>query len=466
MKVLFRKIAPCLLLLITSLAFVVPSIAQAHPLDVAYLDFGLTGSQLTLTVAIHPYQAYELVRGASKQRFDLKALQQHGELVSAYVEDRVQVTRGGASCDWQAQPAQTPATELEAVGDGVTIAGNLVCQNGSMSVTGASTLFLEGYPSQTSILRLDLPEGYAERMTLDHATRQGTIDVTQLFQEATSTPSTSSSLTSAQKPRRPDAPEANLAQRFLDPGLSPWGVVALLLLAIGIGALHALGPGHGKSLLAAMLVGERATVRHMLTLGTVMTVTHVADVFILSIVASFIAVILPPAALLGILEIISAVSLVGFGLYGLVQAITRYRLVRHNAEFVLADEAHARAHALGMPHAHGASESRPQEDHSEKNAWRRILWMGFVGSLAPCPTAWAIFLGTISAGRPGAGFILLVAFSLGLYGTILTIGILLLKSRAFAAKHTPPRITYAMPIFSATLITLLGAVFLIRLIIT
>lgn len=425
--------------------------AVAHPLDVAYLDFGkTTDGQLTLTAAVHPYQAFELVRDTSVVRFELAKLQKNGDLISAYVQDHVRVTRGGAPCEWQAGSANTPPTEIEAIGDGVTVAGELACQSDASDVLVESTIFLDGFPSQTTVLRLDLPDGFADRVTLDRSHRTGSVDVHNLFVIGGAT----QDMSRASANRRPDAVLGSVAQRLLDPGIGWWGMISLLFAACVIGALHALGPGHGKSLLAAMLVGERATFRHLLGLGTVMTVTHVSDVFFMALVAGAVSAILPPTQLLNILQAISAVGLIGFGLYGIVRSWIRFRLIQNNPEFGDEEEAHIRAHALGMPHAHGAAEA----------SYRRALWMGFIGSLAPCPTAWAVFLGTVSAGRAGVGVALLVAFTLGLYATIMFVGVLLLKSRAFALRHTPARVTYALPILSSVLVTALGVAFLIRLV--
>ena len=48
----------------------------------------------------------------------------------------------------------------------------------------------------------------------------------------------------------------------------PFMAVALLL-AFGFGAMHALGPGHGKTLMAAYLVGAGGRVRHAIGVGGV-----------------------------------------------------------------------------------------------------------------------------------------------------------------------------------------------------
>ena len=55
-----------------------------------------------------------------------------------------------------------------------------------------------------------------------------------------------------------------LARNLADPVV----LVGALLLAVGLGALHALEPGHGKTLLAISLVGARATVPQAVILAT------------------------------------------------------------------------------------------------------------------------------------------------------------------------------------------------------
>src|SRR5204862_5021350 len=56
-----------------------------------------------------------------------------------------------------------------------------------------------------------------------------------------------------------------------------------MLLALAFGAAHALTPGHGKTLVAAYLVGEHGTVWHAVVLGLVTTLTHTGMVLILAV---------------------------------------------------------------------------------------------------------------------------------------------------------------------------------------
>src|SRR5262249_59424929 len=66
------------------------------------------------------------------------------------------------------------------------------------------------------------------------------------------------------------------------------GVIAFsLLVAIGLGAFHALEPGHGKTLVAAYLVGSRGTAWHAVLLGLTVTASHTIGVYALGCVALF-----------------------------------------------------------------------------------------------------------------------------------------------------------------------------------
>src|SRR5207302_2184648 len=63
--------------------------------------------------------------------------------------------------------------------------------------------------------------------------------------------------------------------------LSAIGVALALLVAFGLGVVHALSPGHGKSVMAAYLVGTRGTRRQALVLGPVVALSHTAGVLLL-----------------------------------------------------------------------------------------------------------------------------------------------------------------------------------------
>ena len=73
---------------------------------------------------------------------------------------------------------------------------------------------------------------------------------------------------------------ALVGERSLSPGFA----LVALLLAVGLGAAHALAPGHGKTVMAAYLVGLRGTLRQAATIGATVTLTHTAGVLLLGLV--------------------------------------------------------------------------------------------------------------------------------------------------------------------------------------
>ena len=49
-----------------------------------------------------------------------------------------------------------------------------------------------------------------------------------------------------------------------------------LLVALVLGGLHAIAPGHGKTLMAAYVVGRRGTTREVVAIGLTVAATHTA----------------------------------------------------------------------------------------------------------------------------------------------------------------------------------------------
>jgi nickel/cobalt transporter (NicO) family protein len=101
------------------------------------------------------------------------------------------------------------------------------------------------------------------------------------------------------------------------------GVLAVLLSML-LGAGHAFLPGHGKTVMAAYLVGKRGRLRDVVTVGATVTITHTAGVLILGLLitlgAQFATVVVEQD-----LAIVSGgtVALVGLGL--LASAVRRRR---------------------------------------------------------------------------------------------------------------------------------------------
>jgi ABC-type nickel/cobalt efflux system permease component RcnA len=246
----------------------------------------------------------------------------------------------------------------------------------------------------------------------------------------------------AQAPLADDGLE--LKRLLAEAGGGPLGMLLALGLAFLLGALHALSPGHGKTLVAAYLVGSRGHPRHAVLLGLTVTTTHVAAVFALGLVALVATERALPDRVLPWLEVASALLVAALGafmLLGRLRALLLHRL----------------AHAQGTEHDHA---HHPGHDLRPGVRLRELLWLGVSGGLVPCPSATVVMLMAIYVGRVGLGLGLLLAFSLGLAATLVALGILVVKARGLAARLSGPRfeaLSRWAPALSAGLILALGA---------
>src|SRR5437763_1230290 len=89
----------------------------------------------------------------------------------------------------------------------------------------------------------------------------------------------------AQQPSAPGTAEAGdrLSRMLRQQDLGTGIILIGLLTAFGLGAMHALSPGHGKTIVAAYLAGSRGTLKHALLLGSTVTFTHTVSVFLLGL---------------------------------------------------------------------------------------------------------------------------------------------------------------------------------------
>jgi hypothetical protein len=127
-----------------------------------------------------------------------------------------------------------------------------------------------------------------------------------------------------------------------------------LAVAFGLGAMHALSPGHGKTIVAAYLVGSRGTVRHAMFLGSTVTLTHTASVFLLGLGVLFYEQYIVPDRIIPWLGAVSGLSIVSIGIV----------LMYQRAKALLAGEVHVHPHS----HDHGHEHAHHHHDHAVHTA--------------------------------------------------------------------------------------------------
>ncbi len=243
-----------------------------------------------------------------------------------------------------------------------------------------------------------------------------------------------------------------------------------LLIALALGALHALTPGHGKTVVAAYLVGSRGTSWHAIVLGTVVTLTHTGSVFLLGILTLAASKYFLPTTVIPFLEILSGALILGLGLYLLWQRFVYWRDSRKPKEsqpnhISLTPKATSKKPVGSVKvqtmkpgmHHHGDGKMH-SHDVPEAITWRSLIALGVSGGLVPCPDAIAILLVAIAINRLMLGLALILSFSLGLAVVLIVIGLLMVNSRrlfdrmGFLDKFAP-----VMPLVSAIVVVILGA---------
>lgn len=240
------------------------------------------------------------------------------------------------------------------------------------------------------------------------------------------------------------------------------GIIALALAtALGVGAVHALEPGHGKALVAAYLVGARGTARHAVFLGLVVTASHTAGVFLLGLITLYASRYVVPERLYPWLGAISGLTIAGLGFWLLVQRVARGAGGDHRHHH---HDVHHHHHGAGGPHhdhhhdEHGHG-GRGHHHHDAPARLRELFALGLTGGIVPCPAALVVLLSAIALRRTGLGLMLIVAFSVGLAAVLVGIGLLMVYARRFMARvqGDGPVIRRWLPLASAAIIMVLGA---------
>ncbi len=212
-----------------------------------------------------------------------------------------------------------------------------------------------------------------------------------------------------------------------------------MLVAIVLGGLHALSPGHGKAVMAGYLVGTQGTKRHALILGLTITVTHTAGVFALGLVTLYAATLVTPERLYPWLTLFSGLLILAIGA---TLIVTRLRSAFHG-------------HRHEHQHVHGS----PKASLSRRN----VIILGITGGLIPCPTALVVLLSALSLHRVAFGMLLIVAYSVGLAIVLSGIGIVLASGTALVSRVRPKfslrglgRAASLIPVASAAVVVVAG----------
>jgi ABC-type nickel/cobalt efflux system permease component RcnA len=242
--------------------------------------------------------------------------------------------------------------------------------------------------------------------------------------------------------------------------LSFWVLLSAALIAAGLGALHALEPGHGKTIVAAYLVGSRGTARHAVLLGIVVTAAHTAGVYLLGVVTLYASRYIVPEQLYPWLGAISGLSVAGLGIF---------MFLRH-----LTGETGEHSHAPGEQHAHWflsmfkartgkepvkrAMISGGSEPAGPALSLRQLCMLGITGGIVPCPAALVVLLSAFSLHRIGFGLFLITAFSFGLAAVLVIVGLTMVYAKRIVSSRVRAgnRAARYLPLLSSAFMVVLG----------
>ncbi len=271
---------------------------------------------------------------------------------------------------------------------------------------------------------------------------------------------------------------------------------SFIAVALGVaflaGAAHALTPGHGKAVVAAYLAGSRGTIGDAVYLGTVVTITHTATVFILGLVTLYASQHFLMETVYTWLSLVSGLLIVSIGLWLLT---SRWKAMRSGGDegehghshwpwggHHHHDHVHPHSHSHSHEHAHdhnhshhshehdhGHEHHHHEHDHSHeghthghghaipKTGRGSLLSLGVSGGLVPCPEAMAVLLISFTINRLAFGLVILAAFSLGLAAVLIAIGVAMVMAGPSLTRFSKDGpLMRVLPVGSAVVVTLLG----------
>lgn len=242
-------------------------------------------------------------------------------------------------------------------------------------------------------------------------------------------------------------------------------------MAVFLGALHGLEPGHSKTMMSAFIVAIRGTIWQAFLLGVSATISHTAVIWVLAFVGLHYSSNLNLQEIEPYLKIGTGAIVIGLALWmlyktrqsqqeahshGVHQHTYKVSFKEHHhgelepegdAEF---GDAHERAHAAEM-----------QKQLANQNVTTgQIILFGLTGGLLPCPSAFAILVLCLQLKKVALGFALVLGFSIGLALTLVTVGAL----AAISVKHVGKKfqgfgeLARKIPYASSTILVLIGLV--------
>lgn len=309
---------------------------------------------------------------------------------------------------------------------------------------------------------------------------------------------------------RQQTPRSKFTELIQAQNLSAWFLFTSALIAIGLGGLHALEPGHGKTIVAAYLVGSNGTARHAVLLGMIVTASHTVGVFALGAITLYASRYIVPEHVYPWLGALSGLTIAALGGCMLMRRWTGTATEHSHAP----GSSHSHSHFPRLFHSHSHDDGSPyalshehphihehahSHDHSHDDSHDHIHYhaivsktaidkedgshrvrrnsspatsvsltqlftLGITGGIIPCPAALVVLLSALALHRIGLGLFLIVAFSMGLAGVLILFGMLMVYAGRFMwrLQVDGPLTKRWLPIASSGFMMLLGLILTVQ----
>jgi ABC-type nickel/cobalt efflux system permease component RcnA len=256
-------------------------------------------------------------------------------------------------------------------------------------------------------------------------------------------------------------------QALYRPDLSPLFLMLILGAAFLLGAIHALGPGHGKSLMAAYLVGARGRVRDAVVLALTITFSHVFSVILIGFAAFVVMDVFWSEKVSVWLGIVSGIIITVIGIWLFIQRLQVWHMKQNNSLYTVRTAEKKNSSKNHNDHHHSSSNHSHRHKllHSSSDPnisiWSNVT-LGISSGIVPCPKALVILLLAVSLQKEMLGITIVTIFSMGMALVLVGIGITLVKASHLLKNRFQSRRIQILPIIGSIIIIILGFIITIR----
>ncbi|MEU8662091.1 nickel/cobalt transporter [Actinoplanes philippinensis] len=448
--------------------------AAAHPADEVVQQVQLTPAAGTLGVELAvtpgPLVAPAFARAADTDGDSHLSAAETGSLVAA-LSGALTVRVDGAGAPLTITGSTLPPYPVLAAGGTITVAATAPMPTG----VGAFEVTQSYDPGQPTSVQMNV--------VLDRTAGRGPGDITR---------SEDGRAISVRLVLSGGGTGDSMLDALREPLSSPWALLLLIGACALLGGLHALTPGHGKTMLAAYLVGSRGTPRQALALAGVITVTHTGSVLLIGAAVLAAGHYVVPGVLAPTLQTATGLMVLILGARLLRRRWTdlpRRHPTLSDRRHAAGSHHHTQSHCHHRPQPHSGDQDRPlahprrhtgghPHDHAHpdhvnghtvqvldaapaRTRMRELITMGTAGGIIPCPEALGVLILATGLNRTTLGLAMITAFSAGLAAVLVALGLTLVTARdrmtAAAPSAAGPLLT-RLPLLSAALVTALGLV--------